>query len=143
MKNIINFDINFWLIPLEIKKYLYIHDDICLNIKINKKSNEEKLVKINNNEIICEPFWDDKPIFTWDKELDYVINLEEIEMNKYLKNNPDFWILVRKSVKKKLLKIDKIFKEKWYFLSLKIWYRPLKVQKNYLMKFLNFIKKKI
>jgi len=142
MKNIINYDIDFWLIPLEVKKYLYIHDDLCLNININEKSNKEKLVKINNNEIICEPFWNDKSIFTWDKELDYVINLEEIEMKKYLKNNPDFWILVRESVKEKLLRIDKIFRKKGYFLSLKIWYRPLEVQKKLFEEIFKFFKEK-
>ena len=142
MKNIINYDIDFWKIPLEIKKYLYIHDDLCLNIKINTEYNKEKLVEIKNNEIICEPFWNDKKILTWDKELDELTNLEETEMKKYLKNNPNFWIFVRKSVKDKLLKINNKLKSKWYYLAIKIWYRPLEVQKTLLEEALKYFQEK-
>jgi hypothetical protein len=59
MKNIINFDIDFSLIPNSVKKYLYIHTDLSRNIPINMKSNEEKMTVIYNDEIVCEPFWDE------------------------------------------------------------------------------------
>ncbi len=143
MKNIINYDIDFSNIPLEVKKYLYIHNDIYRGMPINKKTNEEKLVKITNKEILCEPFWDDKVTLTWDKEVDEIIWLEEKEMNNYIeKNNWKFFIFVRKSVKDILLKIDKALKEKWYILAIKIWYRPLEVQKKLFETILCFYTKK-
>jgi len=130
MKNIINYDIDFSKIDVSVKKYLYIHNDIYRWMEINIESNKEKLVKISNSEILCEPFWNDELLLTWNKEIDDLINLEEIEMKKYLKNNPNFWIFVRETVKKKILNINNNLKNKGYYLSLKIWYRPLEVQKK-------------
>jgi len=142
MKNIINYNIDFVKIPLEVKKYLYIHNDIYSEMEIDKESNKEKLINIDNNEILCEPFWNDELILTWNTEIDDLINLEELEMKKYLKNNPNFSILVRESVKEKLLMVENKLKEKWYFLALKIWYRPLEVQKELFTKIFKYFKEK-
>lgn len=143
MKNIINFPIDFWKIPPEVKKYLYIHNDIYRWISINKETNKEKLVEISNQEIKCEPFWFDEIILTWDKEIDDILFLESEEMAKYIeKNGWNFAIYVRESVKKLLLEIDSSLKEKWYILALKIWYRPLEVQRNLFKKIHNFFEKK-
>ena len=75
---------------------------------INKEKNNQKLVEITNNEIKCEPFWNDKIILTWDKEIDDLLFLESKEMADYIQKNWDnFWIFVREEVKDILLKIDK------------------------------------
>ena len=131
----------FSKIPTEVKKYLYIHNDIYRWMPINKEKNNQKLVEITNNEIKCEPFWNDKIILTWDKEIDDLLFLESKEMADYIQKNWDnFWIFVREEVKDVLLKIDKNLKEKWYFLALKIGYRPLQVQKNLFKKIFEFYK---
>lgn len=133
----------FLKIPTEVKKYLYIHNDIYRWMPINKEKNNQKLVEITNNEIKCEPFWNDKIILTWDKEIDDLLFLESKEMADYIQKNWDnFWIFVREEVKDILLKIDKNLKEKWYFLALKIGYRPLQVQKNLFKKIFEFYKEK-
>lgn len=142
MKNIINYDINFKNIPFSVKKYLYIHNDIYQDIQINKDYNKEELIEIKNEEIKCKPFWNDELVFTWNEEDDYIINLEGEEMSKYIKNNPNFWIFVRKEVKNKLLEIDKYLKEKWYYLALKIWYRPVEVQKSLFEEIFKYYKEK-
>ena len=98
----------FLKIPTEVKKYLYIHNDIYRWMPINKEKNNQKLVEITNNEIKCEPFWNDKIILTWDKEIDDLLFLESKEMADYIQKNWDnFWIFVREEVKDILLKIDK------------------------------------
>lgn len=98
----------FSKIPTEVKKYLYIHNDIYRWMPINKEKNNQKLVEITNNEIKCEPFWNDKIILTWDKEIDDLLFLESKEMADYIQKNWDnFWIFVREEVKDILLKIDK------------------------------------
>lgn len=143
MKNIINFPIDFWKIPKEVKKYLYIHNDIYRGMPINKEKNKEKIVGISPEEIKCEPFWFDEIILSWDKEIDDLLNIEAIEMKKFIeKNGWKFGIFVREEVKNILLKIDKNLKEKWYFLALKIGYRPLEVQKILFEKIYNFYKEK-
>lgn len=143
MKNIINFKIDFWKIPVEVKKYLYIHNDLYRWRKINPETNKEKLVEIFDSEIKCEPFWFDEIVLTWDKEIDDLLNLESLEMKKYIEQNSwKFGIFVRESLKEKLLNIDKNLKEKWYFLALKIWYRPLQVQKNLFEKIYAYYKEK-
>lgn len=143
MKNIINYDIDFTNIPVSVKKYLYIHDDICKKIPINTNSNKENLCEIKNYEILCEPFWlDDNNFSTWDEELDYLLNLEWEEIKKYVKNNPNFSILVRKKVKEKLLKVNEKLKSKGYILSIKIWYRPFEVQKRLFKKIYEYFQKK-
>lgn len=112
-KNIINFPIDFSRIPLSEKKFLYIHNDIYRGKPINPETNTEKLVEITNDEIICEPFWDDTIELTGDKELDDLLDLEGREMADYIANNGGkFGIFVRETVKEKLLKIDKNFREK-------------------------------
>ena len=142
MKNIINFDIDFAKIPNEIKKFFYIHNDIYTNLKISEKTKNEKLVKLENSQIEIKEFWHDKIIHIWDKNIDEIINLENLEMQKFLKKNPDFWIYLRENVAKKILEVDKFFRSKWYYLVLKIWYRPLEVQKNLFSKISEFMKKK-
>ncbi|MBF0913423.1 hypothetical protein HXK64_00410 [Candidatus Gracilibacteria bacterium] len=103
----------FSKIPTEVKKYLYIHNDIYRGMPINKEKNNQKLVEITNNEIKCEPFWNDKIILTGDKEIDDLLFLESKEMADYIQKNGDnFGIFVREEVKDILLKIDKNLKEK-------------------------------
>ncbi|ATU04962.1 hypothetical protein BKN14_00710 [Candidatus Gracilibacteria bacterium HOT-871] len=98
----------FLKIPTEVKKYLYIHNDIYRGMPINKEKNNQKLVEITNNEIKCEPFWNDKIILTGDKEIDDLLFLESKEMADYIQKNGDnFGIFVREEVKDILLKIDK------------------------------------
>lgn len=112
-KNIINFPIDFAKIPVSEKKFLYIHNDIYRGKPINPETNAEKLVEITNDEIVCEPFWHDEIIFTGDKEIDDLIALEGREMDEYIRQNGGkFGIFVRETVKEKLLKIDKNFREK-------------------------------
>lgn len=138
-KNIINFPIDFAKIPVSEKKFLYIHNDIYRGKPINPETNAEKLVEITNDEIRSEPFWEDEVVLTGNKEIDDLIALEGREMDEYIRQNGGkFGIFVRESVKEKLLKIEANFRKKWYFLALKIGYRPLQVQKNLFEKILAF-----
>jgi D-alanyl-D-alanine dipeptidase len=140
MKNIINYPINFANIPIKEKMYLYIHDDLLKDFP-SKNLNEE-LEIINNCEIKTAPFWNDEIIYTQDEEIDYLLNLEAEEMKKYLEKKDNFWILVRKSVKEKLIQANNYFKWLWYELLLKIWYRPLEVQKKLFEKIYKYFTKK-
>ena len=142
MKNIINFDVDFANIPLDVKKFFYIHNDIYKDVKVSEKTKNEEMVKLTKSEIAIQEFWHDEIIFTWNKDIDEIINLENVEMQKYLEKNPDFWIFLRKSVAEKILEIDKFFKSKWFYLVLKIWYRPLEVQKKLFEKIFEFMKSK-
>lgn len=143
MKNIINFPIDFWKIPVDVKKYLYIHNDIYRWMDIDKDTDNQTLVEIFDDEIKCEPFWNDELVYTWDKEIDDLLNLEAQEMSDFI--NKKWWkfgIFVREDVKNILLNINEELKEKGYILSLKIWYRPLEVQKNLFEKILKFYTEK-
>ncbi len=142
MKNIINYDVDFSKIPNNIKKFFYIHNDIYTDLKINTEKNKEKLVKLDPKKIKIKEFWHDDIILTWDWEIDEIINLENIEMQKFLNKNPNFWIFLRESVAEKIYEVDKFFRSKWFYLVLKIWYRPLEVQKKLFEKIYNFMKLK-
>ncbi len=140
MKNIINYPINFANIKDNEKIYLYIHDDLLKNYPC--KCINDKLVDIKNFEIKISPFWEDKILLTWDKEIDYLLNLEKQEMEKYLNKHSNFWIKVRKQVKEKLLNVNNYFKSKWFELVIKIWYRPVEVQYLLFKKVYSFFSKK-
>ena len=140
MRNIIDYPIDFSKISNEEKIYLYIHDNLlkdypCKNLK-------EKLVEIKNSEIKTAPFWNDEIIYTGDEEIDYLLNLEAEEMKKYLEKKDFFWIFVRQWVKNRLLQANEYFKSKWFELVIKIWYRPLEVQKKLFNRIYKYFEKK-
>lgn len=143
MKNYINYHIDLSKIPLDIRKTFYINDDLIKN-KIKVKDNWEKLIKLEKNSLIkIEPFWEDKNDFEIkDKELKYIIDLEWNELNKYLEKNKSYWILVRKGVYDRILKANEDFKKLWYEIVIKIWYRPLEVQKILFDEIKKYIKNK-
>ncbi len=110
MKNIINFDVAVHEIPLDQRILLYLHEDIYKNIETNDETNQEKLVEITDDEAVCAPFWTDEMIVTGDKELDEIIHLEANHMGAYLQKNPDFGIVVREEVKRRLLNVSQKLK---------------------------------
>ena len=140
MKNIINYPIDFSKIPETEKIYLYIHDNLLKDYL--SKNLDEKLVFVRNDEIKTSPFWEDNILYTQDEEIDYLLNLEAEEMKKYLDKKDDFWILVRETVKEKLLQANNYFKTLWYELVLKIWYRPLEVQRKLFTKIFKYFESK-
>ena len=140
MRNVINYPIDFRNIPDEVKIYLYIHDDLLENYPC--KNLNEKLVKIENSEIKTAPFWEDERIYTNDQEIDYLINLEANEMKKYLEKKDSFGIFVRETVKEKLMLANEYFNSLGYEIVIKIWYRPLEVQRNLFKKVYDFFSKK-
>ena len=140
MRNIINYPINFKNIPLSDRIYLYIHDDLLKDFPI--AGINEPLVLIKDTEVKTSPFWLDEVIYTGDEELDYLLNLEAEEMKNYLRKKDTFWILVRQTVKNKLLQANQYFKDRGYELVLKIWYRPLEVQRNLFNKIYDYFCKK-
>jgi len=143
MKNYIAYDIDLSKIPINIRK-TFIIDDFLIKEKILVKENNEELVNIKTNkDIRVKAFWEDKINYNIeDKELRYLINLEWNLLQEYMFNNPDFCIKVRKTVYKKLIKVSKYLKDKWYILIIKIWYRPLEVQKKLFNEVYKYIEKK-
>jgi len=141
MKNIINFDIDISKIPINERKYLYLHNDIYQDIEVNEETDKQVLVEVKNEEIKIEAFIYDQIENTWNKEIDYLVNLESVELKNYYNENK-FSILLREQVKKKLLEINNYFKDNWYYLAIKIWYRPYQVQKNLFSKVYNYLLEK-
>lgn len=130
MKNIINSPLNFSEIPNSIKRYLYIHNDLYRWIKINKTTSEEKIVEVDQNDILVLPFWEDELLSSSDPIINDLVNLEAKLLKIYLEKNPNFWIFVRQTVLEKLKKIRQLLQYQWYDFAIKIWYRPLSVQKK-------------
>ncbi len=129
MKNIINYDIDFWKIPTEIKKYLYIHNDIYRNMPIHPISQKETIVEIFPSEIALSPFWEDDFSPTGNQEIDFLLQLEGKILQEYSKENT-LKIEVRQSVKEKLILIHKELSSLGFRLVIKIWLRPIEVQKR-------------
>jgi len=133
MKNIIADHIDLSRIPLDLRKTFHI-DDFLIKKEVQITDNGEKLITINakNPDIKIAPFWEDTPgnLQVADQELQYMIDLEGILMEQYVLNHPDFWVQLRESVYDKVLQAQKIFKNSWAELVLKIGYRPAEVQRG-------------
>jgi zinc D-Ala-D-Ala dipeptidase len=120
-------EINKSIISERVQKYL---SRDLYNIKNQYTNNNEKLILIKPSaNIRVEPFWFDKPLYIEDEKLKYLLDVEGKLMSKYIETNPNFGVLARETVFKKLLDAanDLATKDK-YNLVLKIGYRPISVQ---------------
>jgi len=133
MKNYINYNIDLSLVPLDIKKTFYIDDNLIKNNVLLKDNNEDLItITYYDNNIKIAPFWEDKEDLSNidDLELKYLLKLEWDILNDYVKKHPDFWIKVRTGVYEKLIQVNEYFKNKWFEIIIKIWFRPIEVQKK-------------
>ena len=73
------------------------------NIEVNEEINKQVLVEVKNEEIKIEAFIYDQIENTWNKEIDYLLNLETVELKNYYNANK-FSILLREQVKEGLKK---------------------------------------
>ncbi len=146
MKNYISAHIELSQVPLSIKKTFYL-DDILVKDVIEVKDIQEKLVSISpqDENIKIAPFWKDSQNFSdiEDQELQQIIDLEGKILLEYVKTHPSFWISVRETVYDKLREVNNYFKKQWFELVIKIWYRPLEVQKKLFQEIQKYFKNKL
>lgn len=102
-------------------------DQLAFNIPI--KENNEPMVGVINNDIVCKPFWLDER------------NIEGDAYLNYISNHPEFKILLRKSVYEKLIAAQQNLPKGWK-IAIKAGYRPPSVQKELFNKFCQYLSSK-
>lgn len=97
-----------------------------LSKKVKRVDTGEVIVDqldIEDAGIMCKPFWESTD------------DIEGDSYKKYIRNNPDFSLSIRKSVLKMLIEAQTHLPEDW-IIVLKAGYRPLEVQKSLFKQFI-------
>ena len=106
--------------PISQRRHFYLDRDLIASIKVFTHGAEPMLGRkvIETSGIIVAPFWEDTN----------ALDEEGIAFQKYMMLNPNFEMMIRKKVLKKLLDAQKLLPKNWQIV-LKAGFRPLIVQK--------------
>lgn len=119
---------------------IYFHDDLVT--KAQGKDNLEPLIKVDQSQVSfwVKPFWDDDPPQVADPQMQELLDMEGQAFRDYRLNNPDFTVLLREAVVKKLEDAQSSLPENLK-LVLKAGYRPIAVQKQLFQEGLEYFRK--
>lgn len=127
MINLIQTHVDFGAIPLHVRKYLSLSDQLLDHVKVEESG--EPFVSISPY-LQVNPFWHD---FHGDLEAGEPEDMEMLEgyyLALYIKNHPDFSVKVRATVLERLIVANTLLQKQGYQLSVRIGHRPLEVQQQ-------------
>lgn len=127
MINLIQSHVDFSAIPLHVRKYLSLADELLDRVQVVESG--EAFVSVAPH-LCANPFWYD---FHGDLDAGEPENVEALEgyyLALYVKNHPDFSVKVRTTVLEHLITANELLRRQGYQLSVRIGYRPLEVQQQ-------------
>jgi hypothetical protein len=117
MINLIQTPLNLSGIPIDIRKYLSISDELLTRITVVDIA--EPLVPMPLS-IHTNPFWNDYTESLDTGEPEDINTLEGYYLALYVRNNPEFSVKVRSSVLERLIRANALLRLQGYQLSARI-----------------------